>query len=83
MFWESFFNLCRVKNKSPNAVAKELGISSGAVTSWKNGKVPHHSTLVKLADYFGVSVDFLLGRDTESDQKKSPPSKMMTGLMRN
>lgn len=61
MFWKNFYNLCQKANKSPNAVAKELGISSGAVTSWKNGKTPHHGTLIKIAQFFGVSTDFLLG----------------------
>ena len=62
MFWEKFSQLCATRSKSPNGVAKELGLSSGSVTSWKNGKVPHHGTLLKIADYFGVSVDYLLGK---------------------
>ena len=53
---------------SANAVAKVLGCSSGSVTSWKNGKVPHHGTLLKIAKHFGVSVDYLLGKEEE----KSP-----------
>lgn len=71
MFWKNFYNLCQKANKSPNAVAKELGISSGAVTSWKNGKTPHHGTLIKIAQFFGVSTDFLLGVTPEP--KASPP----------
>ena len=63
MFWKNFFELCSRCDKSPNGVAKELGISSGAITNWKNGRVPHHSTLLKLAEYFGVSVDYLLGNE--------------------
>lgn len=71
MFWKNFYNLCQKANKSPNAVAKELGISSGAVTSWKNGKTPHHGTLIKIAQFFGVSTDFLLGVTPEPNA--SPP----------
>jgi transcriptional regulator with XRE-family HTH domain len=63
MFWDIFFSLCKKNEKSPNAVAKELSIASGTVTAWKNGKVPHHGTLLKLADHFGVSVDYLLGKE--------------------
>ncbi|MBQ7283973.1 MAG: helix-turn-helix transcriptional regulator, partial [Oscillospiraceae bacterium] len=37
-------------------------------TKWKNGSVPTGETLQKLADYFGVSVDYLLNEET----KKSP-----------
>ena len=54
MFWENFYGLCHSKQMSPNGVAKEIGISSGAITAWKQGKVPHHDTLIKIANYFGV-----------------------------
>lgn len=76
MFWDTFYSLCHSQKKSPNAVAKDLGISSGAVTSWKQGKVPHHSTLLKIADYFGTTVDYLLGRADESKK----PSAVSEGL---
>jgi len=71
MFWNIFYNLCTLHNKKPNPVAKELGISSGTVTNWKNGTLPSSSALEKLADYFGVSVDYLLGK-TEQKEKPSP-----------
>lgn len=67
MFWENFVSLCDKNGTKPNPVAKELGISSGSVTFWKKGKVPHHSTLIKIANYFGVSVDYLL-----TGQKEKP-----------
>lgn len=63
MFWQSFYALCQKLNMSPNAVAKELSISSGAITSWKNGRVPSGTTLQKIADYFEVSTDYLLGKE--------------------
>lgn len=61
MFWLTFYELCRNNKTTPNSVARELGLSSGSVTTWKQGKVPHHGTLIKIADFFGVSVDYLLG----------------------
>lgn len=70
MFWDNFYSLCCERRKSPNGVARELGFSSGAVTSWKHGKVPHHTTLLKLANYFEVSVDYLLG-NTAAKEKPS------------
>lgn len=60
-FWENYSNLCTKIEKSPNAVAKDLGIASGSVTAWKNGTVPHTSTLNKIAEYFGVTAGYLLG----------------------
>ena len=73
MFWETFLSLCRQKNEAPNVVTKKLGLSSGSATFWKNGKVPHHSTLLKIADYFGVSVDYLLGKEKSPSAKAEEP----------
>ncbi len=66
MFWKRFYTLCKDRNITPNFVARELGLSSGSVTSWKKGKVPHHNTLLRIGEYFGVSVDFLLGSSVNS-----------------
>ena len=65
MFWKNFLKLCSSKEKSPNKIAKEIGISSGAITNWKNGVTPQDSTLQKIADYFGVTVDALLSDSAE------------------
>lgn len=80
MFWERFIQLCAERNAKPNPVAKELGISSGSVTNWKNGAVPQSATLKKIADYFGVSTSYLLGLVDDPDpislidpSKKAPP----------
>lgn len=62
-FFPRFHALCRSYGTSPNAVAKALGIPSGSVTAWKNGSIPRSATLQKLADYFGVTVDSLLGTE--------------------
>ena len=40
MFWDNYYNLCLNNGISPNAAAKEMKISSGAVTEWKKGRVP-------------------------------------------
>ncbi len=45
-------------------LCKVLGISQGNLSNWENGVYePDKSSLVKMADYFDVSVDHLLGRD--------------------
>lgn len=42
---------------------KDLGLNANAVFYWKTGRQkPSAETLSKLADYFGVSVDYLLER---------------------
>ena len=43
--------------------AKDLGVSKQCVSNWENGYIqPSLDMLVKIADYFKVSTDFILGR---------------------
>lgn len=72
MFWENYVRLCNQKNRTPNAIAKELKFSSGSVTNWKNGACPQDSSLVKIADYFGVTPSELIGEAEPTSQKLSP-----------
>ena len=58
-FWKNYEILCKNKGKSPNAVAKELGISSGSVTAWKNGRIPQNKKLALIANYFNVPIAVL------------------------
>ena len=73
MFWDNFCELCKAKGMSPNAVAKEIGISSGAVTSWKQGRLPRWQTLEEIATYFGVSTGDLLGKEKSPSAKAEEP----------
>jgi len=43
--------------------AKKLNMSNGTIGSWETGAVlPSVSVLIKIADFFEVSTDYLLGR---------------------
>lgn len=66
MFWDTFTELCKERGKKPNPVAAELGISSASVTKWKTGSIPRGNTLKKIADYFGVSIEYLFSGTEES-----------------
>lgn len=60
-FYHTFLRLCHSVNKSPSAVAQGIGTSRAAVSRWKNGCIPSDVTMLKLADYFGVSMEYLKG----------------------
>ena len=78
MFWDRYISLCNSIEKTPNAVAAENGVkSSGTVTGWKNGARPRENILRKLSDYFGVSVEWLMGDDKE----KNPAPKTGDGML--
>ena len=61
MFFDRYEKLCRDLKKTPTGVAVELGIGRGTVSYWKNGNTPKQDILTKIASYFNVSTDYLLG----------------------
>lgn len=53
-------------------VAKILGVSRQAYCTYENDKrQAGYETLIKLADYFGVSVDYLLGKPQWTEEDKA------------
>ncbi|MDE6690457.1 MAG: helix-turn-helix domain-containing protein [Clostridia bacterium] len=51
------------KGLSQQALGKVIGVSQKAIDYWERGvNEPKASYIVLLADYFGVSADYLLGR---------------------
>ena len=63
IFFTRFQGLCRKNSTNVNAVGRIVGASSGSITAWKYGTEPRPSTVVKIAEYFGVTTDYLLGLD--------------------
>ena len=51
--------------EKPAAVAEELVFSNSMPTSWKNGALPRMSSRKKIADYFGITVEELMGTKKE------------------
>ncbi len=68
---ESLFDriqsLCEEKGIRPGRLCNELGISRSLMTDLKMGrkKTVNAETAQKIAGFFGVSVGYLLGQDTE------------------
>lgn len=53
--------LCDKQGISVNVLEERIGIGRNTLYSWKK-KVPSGQNLTKVADYFHVSTDYLLGR---------------------
>lgn len=66
MFFDIFSMLCDKKGVSRYVAATAIGKNRSAVAKWKKGTIPNGSTLSLLADYFGVTTDFLLGATPEA-----------------
>lgn len=63
---KNILELRRQKNITQDDLAAELGVTAAAVSKWENGyTLPDILMLCALADYFGVTTDELLGRNTE------------------
>lgn len=77
MFYERFLDLCIQRNISPSAAAQEAGFSNAAATDWKNGAKPRKANMKKLANYFGVPVEYFDG-DPIAGTKNAPAPKTDT-----
>jgi len=59
---EKIFKLIEEKGITPYRLAKDIGVSMGHIGDWKRGRSsPTSDRLVKIAQYFEVSTDYLLG----------------------
>lgn len=65
MFYERLKEICASKGVKITVLIDDLGMSSGNLSSWKKGNTPRVSTIDKIADYLGVSSDYLLGRSDD------------------
>lgn len=95
-FYNNFVKLCNSVGKSPSRVVLEIGGTKSAITRWKNGSSPTDATAMKIAEYFGVSVEELTGEADLGDllyeatrdhglvqspfKKESPTAEMGDGL---
>lgn len=78
MFYNNYVNLCNIKGLSPSAAAEAMGFKRSVVSRWSKGTQPRQATLQKIADYFGVTVEYLSG---EADEQKEKPGQIaLAGL---
>lgn len=69
--YEIFEHLLQKHNVTPYKVAKEAGVTQTALSNWKSGRsTPTTKTLQKVADYFGVTIDYLMNGTTNTSKKE-------------
>ena len=70
--YEIFESLLKKYGVTTYQVAKATGISTASFTGWKQGKWNFkQDKLQKIADYFGVTVDYLITGNDSPDKKES------------
>lgn len=65
VFSSQLQKLRKERNVTQETLAAHLGVSPQAVSKWENGSYPDGDLLPKIADFFGVSIDYLYGRAKE------------------
>ena len=75
--YERLVALCKERGIKGGRMCTDLGISKSLMTDLKSGrkKGVNAETAHKLAEYFGVSVGYLLGEE-EKDTKKEQPTDL-------
>ena len=82
MFYDVFKRLCDEKGVSCNRAATEMGLSNATATKWKKtGATPSGDTLSKIAVYFDVSIDDLLGNEEKPAAPKDGEPDVKEALM--
>jgi len=73
VFFNRFKALCDERNISVYFACTQIGLNRSAVNKWKAGGKPNGTTAAKMAEYFGVTTDYLL---EQSDDRSAGEQKM-------
>lgn len=75
--YEIFEQLLQKHGLTAYRVAKEAGVTQTALSNWKSGRsTPTTKTLQKIADYFGVTIDYLMtGKEPEEQSEPALTAK--------
>lgn len=80
--YEIFAQLCKQHGVTPYKVSKETGVSQPTLSEWKKGTyTPKQDKLQKIADYFGVTLDYLMGNTHAEEQTPSETQNMYDVFM--
>ena len=73
--YEIFERLCKEKGVTAYRVCKETGLTTATISNWKAGRyTPKQEKMQKIADYFGVSLIYLMtGKDEKPPEPQLPP----------
>lgn len=88
MFFDNFVRLCEQKGVKPSRALTDAGVPKSAYSYWRaeagigNDAKPTNQNAVKLAQYFNVSVDYLLTGEQKENQPQQPQSEVDVAVER-
>ncbi len=69
-FYEQLEKLCQKEGIKPSTLVESLGMSKGTMSNWKRGGTPNAEAVVRIAEHFGVTTDYLLlGHDSNEESE--------------
>jgi len=89
-FQQRFSEICDSNPNNASFIAEQLHVSRQTVSAWKSGyRSPKAPTIVAIADYFGITIEWLMGFDCVKEAKKPdipvflPNNEKFTKIMAN
>ncbi len=64
-FKDILSDLLSENGKSRMELSKEAQIPYTTICGWANGRLPDYNAIIKLSEYFNVSTDYILGRESD------------------
>lgn len=80
-FFDRIKELCKKRGITLQNLAENTNMSINALYKWKTS-TPSAEKLKIIADYFDVSIDYLMGRDTTELQKLEPEEDKLVVMFR-
>lgn len=77
MLFERIKELCKKRGISISELENRIGFGKNSIYKWKT-QSPKAETLQKVADYFHVSTDYLLGRTDDPNAGVAPEKRKLT-----
>ncbi len=85
MFSETLYALRKKSGLSQEALAEKLDVSRQSISKWESGaSMPETEKLIAIGEFFGVTLDELIGHEPEKTENPTAPAKdpkLTTGLI--
>lgn len=66
-FTDNLDKLIAATNITKTELARNIGVSEGTIRQWYNGKQPSLDKVIKISEYFTISIDELVGLKKQND----------------
>lgn len=80
IIYQRVIELCHERNITKTTLEHECGFSQNSINKWQSRSYPAADKLMKVADFFDVSVDYLLGRENQQTKKAVPMERPESDL---